>query len=144
MEKDKYLTWEELADFYGKKTGGRARIMKQDDVYEWATKQEEIEVMKDGSLKLINNNMQEEIKTWEERLDEGIKQKCYIEGATSVQEYAKSFFTQYLKELAEEIVGEEKSGDCKCFGDCGCYSVSHGYNEKRDEDINIFKQRGIT
>jgi hypothetical protein len=46
----KSLTWDDLAEFYGKKTGGRAKIRPMDEIYEWATKQEEIQVNEDSSL----------------------------------------------------------------------------------------------
>lgn len=46
----KQLTWEELADFYKKKTGGSALIRPMDRVYKWATRQEEIVVNEDTSL----------------------------------------------------------------------------------------------
>lgn len=44
------LTWNELADFYGKKTGMKARIMPMEKVYCWGTKQPEIVVNFDTSL----------------------------------------------------------------------------------------------
>jgi hypothetical protein len=37
------ITFDDLADFYHKKTGGTARTKPMDSVVEWATKQEEIE-----------------------------------------------------------------------------------------------------
>ncbi len=46
----KELTWEELADFYKKKTGQSAKIRPMDDIFEWAERQEEITLTKDGSL----------------------------------------------------------------------------------------------
>jgi hypothetical protein len=46
----KYLTWDDLADFYAKKTGGRARIKPMDMIYKWACKQEEIKETKGGLL----------------------------------------------------------------------------------------------
>jgi len=46
----KYLTYDDLADFYDKKTGGTARIQPVDKIYEWATKQEEIQINEDTSL----------------------------------------------------------------------------------------------
>ena len=49
----KSLTWDDLADFYKQKTGGRARIRPMDEIYEWAKKQPEIKVNKDSSLSFI-------------------------------------------------------------------------------------------
>ena len=46
----KELTWDEIADFYDKKTGRTARIKPMDIIYEWATEQKEIIVNKDTSL----------------------------------------------------------------------------------------------
>ena len=46
----KTLTWDELANFYDKKTGGRARIQPMKTIFEWAIKQPEIEENKDGTL----------------------------------------------------------------------------------------------
>jgi hypothetical protein len=46
----KYLTWDDLADFYHKKTGGHARIKPLDTIYKWACKQEEIVETKNGLL----------------------------------------------------------------------------------------------
>lgn len=46
----KELTWDELADFYKKKTGQLAKIRPMDEIYEWATKQQEIVVNEDTSL----------------------------------------------------------------------------------------------
>lgn len=50
----KYLTWDDLADFYKKKTGGRARILPQDYVYDWAVKQKEIKETKKGLTFVAN------------------------------------------------------------------------------------------
>ena len=46
----KTLNWEELADFYKKKTGGRARIRPMEEIYDWAIEQPEIVVNNDTSL----------------------------------------------------------------------------------------------
>lgn len=55
MENKKHLTWDDLADFYHKKTGGAARTKPMDVVYDWAVKQPEIEVVDDeGSLAFKN------------------------------------------------------------------------------------------
>ena len=48
MKKNKLLTWDELADFYHKKTGRQARIKPMDTIYEWAVKQEEIKETDEG------------------------------------------------------------------------------------------------
>ena len=48
--KKKTITWDELADFYAKKTGGRAKIRPMEEIYQWATEQPEIIVNKDSSL----------------------------------------------------------------------------------------------
>lgn len=50
----KELTWNDLAEFYKKKTGQSARIRPMDDIYTWATKQPEIIVNKDSSLSFNN------------------------------------------------------------------------------------------
>ena len=52
--KIKAMTWDDLADFYAKKTGGRARIMPMDDIRNWALKQPEITENKDTTLSLSN------------------------------------------------------------------------------------------
>jgi hypothetical protein len=44
------LTWNDVADLYGKKTGLTARILPIEKVYKWATKQPEITVNPDTSL----------------------------------------------------------------------------------------------
>lgn len=46
----KYLTWDDLANFYHKKTGGRARIKPMNEIYDWAIEQEEIKETKNGLL----------------------------------------------------------------------------------------------
>jgi hypothetical protein len=46
----KYLTWDNLADLYKERTGGRARIMDMDTIFNWAEKQEDIQKSKNGSL----------------------------------------------------------------------------------------------
>lgn len=47
----KHLTWDDLADFYHKKTGGHARTKQMDTIYDWAIKQPEILILDDeGSL----------------------------------------------------------------------------------------------
>jgi len=48
--KKKYITNDDLADFYYKKTGQTARILPVEYVYKWATKQPEIVVNKDTTL----------------------------------------------------------------------------------------------
>jgi hypothetical protein len=50
MTTNEELTWEDLADLYGKRTGGRARIMSMDDIYNWAVSQPDIEKTADGGL----------------------------------------------------------------------------------------------
>ena len=45
------LTWDDVADFYKKKTGRTARTLPMDKVYDWALLQSEIVVTDDeGSL----------------------------------------------------------------------------------------------
>jgi hypothetical protein len=46
----KLLTWDDLAEFYHKKTGGHARIRPMDEIYKWAVKQPEIKETKDGLI----------------------------------------------------------------------------------------------
>lgn len=41
-EQEKYLTWEDLAVFYKKKTGGTAKTKPMDTIYNWAIKQKEV------------------------------------------------------------------------------------------------------
>ena len=50
--KMKELSWDDLADFYGKKTGGTARTKRMEDIYEWAVKQKDIIVNDNTSLSL--------------------------------------------------------------------------------------------
>lgn len=45
------LTWDDLADFYHKKTGGHARTKPMNDIFDWAEKQPEIVAGSDGGLK---------------------------------------------------------------------------------------------
>lgn len=47
----KYLTWEELADFYKEKTGRTAQIQPMENIYNLAIKQEEIAEDKNGIYK---------------------------------------------------------------------------------------------
>lgn len=46
----KLMTWNDLADFYHKKTGGTARTRPMDQVYDWAVEQEEIEETEEGLI----------------------------------------------------------------------------------------------
>ncbi len=50
MQEDNTLTWDDLADFYKKKTGGIARTKPLDSIFDWAEKQPEIKLNEDGSL----------------------------------------------------------------------------------------------
>lgn len=52
----KKLTWDQIADFYDKKTGGTARIQPMKSIYNWAVKQEEIIKNKDTSLSFKEEN----------------------------------------------------------------------------------------
>jgi hypothetical protein len=45
-----YLTYDDLADFYKRKTGRSTRILEVDDIYLWAILQKVIRVNKDTSL----------------------------------------------------------------------------------------------
>ena len=47
---EKHLTWGNLADFYHRKTRGIARIKPMQEIYNWATKQEEITETPDGLI----------------------------------------------------------------------------------------------
>lgn len=49
----KSLTWDDLADLYKERTGGRARIQPMDNIYNWAIKQPDIKVNEDSSLYLV-------------------------------------------------------------------------------------------
>lgn len=44
------LTWDDLADFYKRKTGASARIKPMDEIFDWAERQSEIRLNDDGSL----------------------------------------------------------------------------------------------
>lgn len=46
----KNLTWDDLADFYNKKTGGSARTRPMESIFEWALTQPEIIENEDGTL----------------------------------------------------------------------------------------------
>ena len=59
MTSKKALSWDDLADFYGKKTSGTARIKPLDAVYKWAIKQKEIVVNSDSSLSFVPNKQEE-------------------------------------------------------------------------------------
>jgi len=53
------LTWDELADIYDKSTGGRARTLKMNQVFEWAERQaDRFFVSEDGSLHQVNTKRQ--------------------------------------------------------------------------------------
>jgi hypothetical protein len=52
--KDK-LTWEDLAKFYHQKTGAQAKIRPMEEIFDWATKQPEIIVHRDGTLSFKNH-----------------------------------------------------------------------------------------
>jgi hypothetical protein len=45
-----YLTWDMLAEFFKKKTGGIARTKPMSYIYKWAVKQPEIKVTECGLL----------------------------------------------------------------------------------------------
>lgn len=47
---NKNLSWDDLADFYHKKTGGHARIRPMEEIFEWAVQQPEIIENEDGTL----------------------------------------------------------------------------------------------
>lgn len=46
----KYLTWDDLADLYKERTGGRARIRPMDEIYDWAVSQPDIKKTDDGLI----------------------------------------------------------------------------------------------
>ena len=46
----KYLTWDDLADLYKERTGGKARIRPMDEIYDWAVSQPDIEETDDGLI----------------------------------------------------------------------------------------------
>ena len=47
------MTWDDIAEFYKKKTNGTARTKSMDSIYKWAIEQDEIVVInKDGELSL--------------------------------------------------------------------------------------------
>jgi hypothetical protein len=50
MSKD--LTWDELADIYGKETGGRARIQPMDKIFKWAESRPDLFTYDNDSLQL--------------------------------------------------------------------------------------------
>lgn len=56
----KTITWNDLADFYNKKTGAAARIEPMEKIYRWATEQPEITINPDTSLSFTIAKRQEE------------------------------------------------------------------------------------
>ena len=46
----KYLTWDDLADLYKERTGGKARIRPMDEIYDWAVSQPDIKETDDGLI----------------------------------------------------------------------------------------------
>lgn len=46
----KYLTWDDLANLYKERTGGRARTRPMGSVYEWAIEQPDIEETDNGLI----------------------------------------------------------------------------------------------
>ena len=46
----KYLTWDDLADLYGERTGGTARIRPMDEIYDWAVSQPDIKETGNGLI----------------------------------------------------------------------------------------------
>jgi hypothetical protein len=48
------LTWDDLAELYKSRTGGRARIMPMATIFEWAKSQPDIEETADGGLVMSN------------------------------------------------------------------------------------------
>lgn len=46
----KHLTWEDLAEIYKVRTGGRAKIRPMDEIYQWAVSQPDIEETAEGFL----------------------------------------------------------------------------------------------
>ena len=44
----KYLTWDDLADFYKKITGNVARVRPMDEIYDWAAARPEIKEDENG------------------------------------------------------------------------------------------------
>lgn len=46
------LTWDQLADLYGQRTGGRARTLPMGVVFKWATTQTDIHETEEGYLVL--------------------------------------------------------------------------------------------
>ncbi len=49
-KRNKYLTWDDLADLYHKRTGGQARVKPMDIIFEWATTQQDITETKNGLI----------------------------------------------------------------------------------------------
>lgn len=53
----KKLTWDDLAELYKERTGGRARIMPMDTIFKWAANEPDIEKTEDGGLVMeVKNN----------------------------------------------------------------------------------------
>lgn len=48
----KRLTWDDIADLYAERTGGRARIQPMDTIRDWALRQADISTDKDGYIVL--------------------------------------------------------------------------------------------
>jgi len=56
MNIGKELTWDELADIYDESTGGHARTLEMDQVFDWAEKQtDKFFVSEDGSIHKIEH-----------------------------------------------------------------------------------------
>jgi hypothetical protein len=75
-----------------------------------------------------------------ERFDIGVEQKCYKEGATSVQDFAKVFFKQEIENLLKEMIGEEVEDDYVCEYTSGAV---FGANKKRENLINLAAKHGF-
>lgn len=50
----KFLTWDDLADLYKERTGGRARIRPMSEIYDWAAAQPGIKEV-DGGLVRVDD-----------------------------------------------------------------------------------------
>ena len=49
----KYLSWDDLADIYDKKTGGKARTLPMQSIADWASNQKDILTANDGRFYII-------------------------------------------------------------------------------------------
>ena len=62
----KHLTWDDLAELYSERTGGRARTRPMDEIFKWAASQPDIEETEDGGLVMKKTRTPKKTKTYQE------------------------------------------------------------------------------